>query len=203
MPHDVMVTNFIVDDDTGAAQWSDDVPMYLLDLDNDADNDGSIDGDDDPIEHIPPGNIVFTNRDDDNNNGVADWVDPGPVLGEDDLAPFLIKWDHAARPDINNYLGWNVVLLFTNGGGKLWSGSDKTGPVGLEETPMGWGVHWVIGADPIPSVFYLETQSAGEIALSLYLASPEWGPVDSDVVLFTAVIDNRPPSRPMTFLNWA
>jgi hypothetical protein len=190
VPRNFLVSVSVVDDDTGAAPWSDDAPMYLLDLDNDADNDWDIDGDDDPIEHLPPGRYVLVNDDDDNANGIADGTEAGPISGEDDLEPFKIKWAPADRPELDYYNGWNLTLVVHGPGVQLWSNPDKTGPQVLQEYPPGWGLNWVIGVDPIPSTLYLEALSAttpGGIQLDLLLTSPQWGPTDGDVVVFTAL----------------
>jgi hypothetical protein len=135
---------------------------------------------------------VLVNLDDDNENGIPDGTEAGPILGEDDLEPFLIKWAPANRPEepIRNYFGWNLTLVLHGSGVQLWSHPDKTGPQMLQQYPPGWGLNWVIGVDPIPSTLYLEALSSttpGGIQLDLLLTSPQWSPTDGDTVVFTAL----------------
>jgi hypothetical protein len=139
---------------------------------------------------------VLVNLDDDNENGIPDGTEAGPILGEDDLEPFLIKWAPANRPEepINNYFGWNVTLI-VHGPAALWTTADKSGPITLQQFPPGWGVNWVVGVDPIPSTLYLEALSSttpGGIQLHLLLTSPQWGATDGDTVVFTALDVERP-----------
>ncbi len=58
---DYTVTVTAEDDDGGIVTYVETIGMYLLDLDNDANNNGEINGIDDPIEHIPPGAYVGVN----------------------------------------------------------------------------------------------------------------------------------------------
>jgi len=64
-----------------------------IDLDTDSNNDGAIDDTDDAIEENPPGRIITINLDDDNNDGLPDMSNTGPVAGEDDLAELIIGQD--------------------------------------------------------------------------------------------------------------
>jgi hypothetical protein len=73
-------------------------------LDGDANHDGVIDDDDDPLKDTLPGVIVLCNVDDDDQNGTPDKDDPGVVPGEYDLAEVIVR----AIPDLPD--GWNVTL---------------------------------------------------------------------------------------------
>ncbi len=189
------ITVFAEDDDTGVGIYAETISMYLLDLDNDADNDGSITEYDDIIEADPPAAKVLVNDDDDDGNDIADLEQIGPVSGEDDLAEFLIRFQTAYRPEIDNYDGWYVVLTNDSpDAARIYEGSDKSGLIALSQTPFGTAKVWTIGQDTIPSTLYLEGLVEGAtVGLDLMLVDPGWYSVDSDTIVFTVVVNNTPP----------
>ena len=103
----------IADDDLGVRYWSEEAHMYLLDLDSDADNNGEIDEDDDPLEEYFPGAYVGVNADDDDESLLADLDEAGPIENENDLEEFRLRWTPAYRPEVDNYQDWYVVLYVT------------------------------------------------------------------------------------------
>jgi hypothetical protein len=201
LDHTITVT--VVDDDTGIGTYTEEISMYLLDLDNDADNNGAINEADDPIEHVPPGAFVGVNADDDNENGVLDMLDLGTVSGENDLEEFHLRWQPADRPyaPVNNYIGWHVVLTMFPGPdtytgeppAKIYLSEDKGTPLALANTPAGYLVSWIVGTSTPPSMLYLEALIPTQIDLSLKLCPPTsqpedpGTPVDEDLVVFTAI----------------
>jgi Ca2+-binding RTX toxin-like protein len=178
-------------DDDGQMSTASVVIGGLIDLDDDANEDGQITNADDPIEADPPGAFVQVNLDDDNNNGIADWDEPGPVSGENDLQPFLVNWGGNAA----NHSGWHVTLTmdpapdieFDAVVARIFTSADKSGRLMFVDTPIGPAIDWVIGSGAIPSTLYLEAGVAGLITLQLHLFDPSWilqGPIDT--VLFLA-----------------
>jgi hypothetical protein len=84
------------------------VNVRKIDLDQDADGDGGITEADEQFEPSPA--PITANIDDDNGNGILDWIDAGPVTGENDLRPFIITAILSqARPEI--YAGQKLYLL--------------------------------------------------------------------------------------------
>ncbi|MCI0361788.1 MAG: hypothetical protein L0211_25155 [Planctomycetaceae bacterium] len=98
------ITVTATDDDTGVGTYTETISMYLLDLDNDANNDGYINADDDPIEDVPPGAYIMVNSDNDNDTEIPEIVDmfeDGPIPEENDLKPMLIQWSPRAYASIS------------------------------------------------------------------------------------------------------
>ncbi len=191
------------DDDTGTDTVEFTFPMYLLDLDNDADNNGEINPDDDPIENDEPGAYVGVNSDDDDEDGIPDMspLQSAPVENEDDLEPFLIRWAPAPREDVNYYIGWHVVLTmdpapvweeyeeFWYTPGWIYTSPDKSTLVPFED-PLDEGVgviEWLVGTEEVPEQLYLEALVPGVIRLQLELRDPNWELIDADAVVFTAL----------------
>jgi len=175
--HTVTVT--VRDDDTGVWSWYESFENYRLDIDNAIA---------DPFEHLAPGEYLSVNDDDDNANSIADMYDAGPASQENDLVPFYLNFTPAYRPEVNNYVGWYVVLDAPEGH-LVWENADKTNPVIFGTTDAGAGTKlWVVGAHIIPSTLYLEGVGGGTTGLSLRLMEPI-GPttVDVDSIVFTAV----------------
>jgi hypothetical protein len=193
------ITITMTDDDTGSATYSKGFPLYLLDLDNDANNDGSINAADDPIEEGPPGAFIGVNSDDDNENQIADLYEEGPVSGEDDLEPFDLKWAPAYRPEINNYVGWKVKLQVApydvdmannypgipNLNPHVYGSPDKSNPLSLVPESSYLTHTWIVN-ETVPSRLYLEARQGGPIGLRLLLTTPDGQEVELDQVAFVA-----------------
>lgn len=197
-PIPYLMTVTVVDDDTGAAPpWQPQVPQYVLDLDNDANNNDLIEPADDPIEHYAPGRYLTVNMDDDNANGIVDHKEViGPFPEEDDLEPLHIGW--APRPGFN-YTDWRLVLTmdpapyldqygqYVSDVARFYTSPDKAVLVPFEPTAEGPGFDWVIGSEPIPPVLYIESLSPARISLQLSLRTPQSSMhVDEDLVVFLA-----------------
>jgi len=197
------ITVTVEDDDTGFTEHSETISMYRLDLDNDADHDGAIDEDDDPIENVEPGAYVALNGDDDDENGILDLLEEGPISGEDDLEPILIAWSPTYRPhpSVLDYTGWHVVLTLDppptwnsyeqeyDSVARLYTSQDKSEfvPFGTEEPYSMPAIEWTVGTDEIPGTLYVEARSAGVFRLQLELRSPGWQLLDTDPVAFTVL----------------
>ena len=214
------ITITVTDDDTGTASFSKPAPLYLFDLDNDANNNGEIAASDEPYEPVTPdeypagphiagpGRYISVNADDDNEDGIADMDQLGPISGENDLEPFLIRWRGDMRPDIDNYAGWHILLqvpqqqpdwAFLNP--RIWFNPDKSpGPLELDPDGNGRldldelnaqfaGKDWTIGdlQDPIAATLYVEARQTGGIELQLHLSTPTGEPVEGDTIAFTAI----------------
>jgi hypothetical protein len=189
------MTVTVVDDDTGSAEWQPTVPQYVLDVDNDADNNDLIEPADDPIENIAPGRYLTVNMDDDNVNGIVDHKESGPIAQEDDLEPLDIGW--MPRPGFD-YTDWHLVLTmypapsldqYGNyvGVAKFYTSPRKAGLVPFEQTAEGPGFDWIIGSDPIPARLYIESIAPAKINLRLSLRTPGSGiSADDDQLVFLA-----------------
>ena len=196
-PIPYVVTVNVVDDDTGAAPpWQSLAPQYVLDLDIDANNNEQIEPADDPIEDIAPGRYLTINMDDDNENGIPDRNESGPIAEEDDLEPLLVGW--VPRPDFN-YTDWHLVLTMDPGPyldqfgqyvsdvARFYTSEDKSVLVPFEPTAEGPGFDWIIGTDAIPPTLYIESLSPASIGLQLSLRSAQSAMhVDEDLVVFLA-----------------
>jgi hypothetical protein len=197
------VTVAVADDDLGSVVWSKPARIYLLDLDNDANNNGEIEEIDDPIEHIFPGAYLGVNGDDDNENTVADLDDNGPVNGENDLEEFRVRWTPANRPEVNSYQGWMVGLFLTPAytaqsgtlqpnGAAIYEAANKTLPLAFvsewngQNIPGGPAAIWPAGS-ALDKTLYLEARSAGQMSMTLRLFAPNYFTPASDTVVFTAL----------------
>jgi hypothetical protein len=138
------------------------IELASPDLDADSNNDGSITAADDDIEDRmdKPGVIVPLNDDDDDDNGIADWQQEGPISGEDDLVPIYLQ----APPEITS---GKLRLMIGSGanGVRVWSSPqrDSGGPllgVGTPSTELVWDV----GSQP--STLYLEGAGEAWIAMA-------------------------------------
>jgi len=94
----------------------------------------------------PPPDMVFVNNDDDNGNGVRDWVDTGPVTGEDDLEwwPFAVYGGDVlpgCYRELSSYM-WSADPTYY--AFRFYSDSEMSG-----------GVHGVGGPLPSPSGLYV------------------------------------------------
>jgi hypothetical protein len=188
------------DDDLGVLTWSFPAPMYLLDIDNDANNDGAFNAADEPIEDILPAAYVDVNSDDDNENDIVDMAlnELTPVNNEDNLAEFRLQWTPANRPDANNYVGWWVALYATPsyaidpttgvigpGAIAIYDTPNKQNLIPFVQTVNGLAAKWP-ATGTVPSSLYLEARAPGPITLSLRLLNPSEFSVDGDAVVFTA-----------------
>ncbi|MCI0361548.1 MAG: hypothetical protein L0211_23945 [Planctomycetaceae bacterium] len=195
------VTVTAEDDDLGSYTWTGSAPMYLLDLDNDADNSGEINEADDPIEESFPGAYVGVNADDDNENNIVDMAlnEVTPVNNENDLEEFKLRWTPANRPEANNYVGWWVALyaapsyaidpltgLIVPGGIAIYDSPNKQNLIPFVQTVNGLAAKWP-AASALTKTLYLEARVPGPITLSLRLLSPSEFIVDGDTVVFTAI----------------
>ncbi len=201
------ITITITDDDTGSATYSKGFPLYLLDLDNDANNSDEITSADEPAEPPTPGpgRYIYVNDDDDNNNDVADIFDIGSVSNENDLQPFELHWAPANRPEINNYVGWHVTLQVAPydvdmAGGypgipdlnpHIYETADKGSPLPLVANGAYLEKTSIVDEN-VPGILYLEARQAGPIGIRLLLSTPSGGEVEVDEVLFSAIY-NLPP----------
>ncbi len=206
------ITITLTDDDTGSVSYSEGFTLYLFDLDNDANDNGEINAIDEPYEPLTPGvtppetsipgpgrHIAF-NGDDDNENGVYDYLDTGPVVGEDDLEPIDVIWQKPSRPDIQNYLGWRIILtiwpysqeaFYQNP--RIWLTPDKSGePLIIHNTQQDeYAATWTVGgadplilsnddppipadrnADELSKRFYVEAGGLGSLGMRLRLRTP-------------------------------
>lgn len=202
-PHDGQTYNVQVtveDDDTGQWLWSKALEMYLLDVDVDSDNDGEISADDELVEAFAPGAYIGVNKDDDDQNEVADMNQVGPITGENDLEEIRVAFTPSNNPQVNNYLGWYVGLVPYPGpaldastfevdpaGAVLYGGPDKSDPASYIETPYGRAVVWVVGSGPISETLYVEARAAGFMSFTLHLMNPNWFSVDTDSAVMTAL----------------
>ncbi|MCE9528107.1 MAG: hypothetical protein K8R36_18860, partial [Planctomycetales bacterium] len=190
----------VTDDDTGSAGYSKSIGLYLLDLDNDANNNGEIAADDEGLEpnstegnDMPtgglPGRYIVVNSDDDNDNGIADMLDAGGIPGEDDLEPFDVKWQAAIRPDINDYAGWHISLNVWphdidtvpeeySRDPIIWTTPDKSGsPVNLyyHNSPIGdYAATWTVGG-PDPQI--TGDRNASELSKTFYVEARQGGSI--------------------------
>ena len=200
------ITITITDDDTGSATYSESFPLYLLDLDNDANNNGEIAANDEPLEPDgtpgsgSPGRFISVNGDDDNENGIVDMFDLGSVSNENDLEPFELKWAPAIRPEINNYEGWKVKLQIApydvdmannypgipNLNPHVYTTADKSSEIALVDESPYLTKTWIVN-ETVPSVLYLEARRTGPIGMRLLLTTPDGQEVEVDQVLFTAI----------------
>ncbi len=148
------------------------VPVPLVDLDVDSNNDGRIDpvngplGSDDPIESQSPGRILFVNDDDDNRNGVSDVHDAGHVVGENDLAEAVL----VAAPTSGAGSG-SLVVTYDEAIIRLYARPDRSGGI-VSGSPVAAG-----------SPLYAEGRRAGTTLVTVTL---EYGAVRvTDTVTLT------------------
>jgi uncharacterized delta-60 repeat protein len=102
------------------------VEIYVVraDVDVDSNNDGQLDpdnspfGTDDPIEQRSPGQVFAVNDDDDNENGIADKDDSGPVAGEDDLLLVVLNISPILTPAAP---GEVIAKLTVDGDVRVWA----------------------------------------------------------------------------------
>lgn len=64
--------------------------------------------------------IAFLNNDDDNNNNIADFMEVGPILGENDLIPISLGFSGCPP---NTECGEQLFIQFSN---RLYENNDKT-----------------------------------------------------------------------------
>ncbi|MBX9788589.1 MAG: hypothetical protein K2Y37_06710, partial [Pirellulales bacterium] len=152
----------------GTCQITDNDRSVTVDIDTDSNNDGQITEADDGIEDIAPGSFVLANDDDDDQNGVTDDSQPGPLTAENDLAEIRLSLDS------QNYTpaqlaALRVSLEAVSGGNRirLWSVSDKSGEVAL-------GTQWA--ANAFPNWLFVEGLETGDVVL-------DWVVRDSGEVL--------------------
>jgi len=121
-----------------------------------------------------PGNYILYNKDDDNNNGVPDYEDPGSPA-EDDLVKIIPHWVEPSAcwitPDY--CLSGQVTFDISSGDTKVkvWTSATKGIEVSLPQT--------YATPDDLPKIFYVEG------------IDPSDGPRD---VVFTLTYDNLGPN---------
>ncbi len=95
---------------------------------------------------LDPGAMILVNHDDDNANGVEDYLDPGAVQGENDLVPLRVDF----QPETMN--NGDLVLAVVEGAGKvkLWASAERGG------APLGSPVVWHLGQDALPDTLWVE-----------------------------------------------
>ena len=145
-------------------------------------------------ENVTPGVGVRVNRDDDNNNGIDDYLDTS-VSGENDLVELTLQVNPFPAP-----AGYEYVLQRSNGDVKVWNSSTKGGAALLDANDEA-----VIAFGSASRTVWVERLDVGDTMLTL-LARPAGGGgtiVSSDVRLFafTSVIialggENQSPSDP-------
>jgi len=123
----------------------------------DSNNDGVIDGNDEDVENISPGVIIYVNDDDDNFNDILD-LDEQPVTGEDDLAEIQLPVD--CYPADPSTAWWAISWLNpTIPSIQVWTASDKSTPVG---GPIGNGTTGVTNPWPPPASVWIESVATFE-----------------------------------------
>lgn len=121
------------------------------------------------------------NDDDDNGNGIPDYLDAGPVAGEDDLVPLDLTLS-GCPPDLIHVLGgegditWHICEWRGHRQYRVYLGADKSDPV----------VHYVSHAPwPPPSRVWLEGLPSSEACLTRVVlwigrTDPETGEMASE-----------------------
>ena len=74
-----------------------------------------------PELSVAPG--IWFNKDDDNADGLADWIGDDPVTGEDDLVPLTIRFTAPWPTNGTLRLAWSGRTA----GVRLWKGTDRSG----------------------------------------------------------------------------
>jgi len=154
--------------------------LVKLDLDVDANYDGTID-DDDEADEASAGGLVFLNDDDDDQDGTPDKDQDGAVAGEDDLIEIKLSLD----PD----LGEGEVRLEVVSGSdniKVWDDSTKTTEIDLSET-------WDLSSDTLPSSLFVEaiaeSSSPRDVELILTYQPDDTLEITDSIVLTLLKVD--------------
>lgn len=92
------------------------------------------------------GDPVIGNSDDDNDNGIADYYDPGPYV-DDDLVPVDPTLPAGPVPD-----GATILIRANNSKVRLWRNPDKTGLLIGQSTQDFWSSLY----GPVPTRVYME-----------------------------------------------
>lgn len=132
------------------------------DIRADLNGDGHIDEDDDALEATE--SLFFAvNSDDDNGNGLEDYLDDGPVEGEDDLVEIRLS---AKCPPLNLATAWWSISWNSGETGlKFWLTPDKSNGQGSVGAPIQNGAQ---NAWPLPTSVWLESvHSFDELAVTL------------------------------------
>lgn len=126
-----------------------------VDLAADTNNDGRITDLDESVEDSSPGLVRWINANDNNGNGTLDLNDPGPVVGEEDLAEVELHFQAGSTSG-------TLTLAAPVGGAyiRVWSDAIKTTPISLP-------VNYTVGSDTIPDRVYIEGFDEGETHLKL------------------------------------
>jgi hypothetical protein len=135
-----------------------------VDIDVDSNNNGTITGTDDPIEMDAPGNVVMINRDDDNGNGIADYLDlAGPLANpDDDLEPVNLAFiqDGLPQDELNQLV---VRLTYTANVIRVWDTRTKDHQIVSDR----W---WTIAQfNQLPATLFMEGIGSGQGILTLTL----------------------------------
>ncbi|MEX2175130.1 MAG: dockerin type I domain-containing protein [Pirellulaceae bacterium] len=175
------------------------LPRPKVDLDTDSDNTGTIEGtaEEDGEEMKMPGNIIHRNWDDDDQNGVIDYNDAGPLVWpngdpfwDNDLEPLTFAIN-AAGLDLTNY---TITYSTDSPSIKLWKDQDKL-PLTSVVT---------IGVHPIPTSLVVEGIDNGQFKAIATLKNPAGVVVHVDSVRITVVTIDAVAYRPQTppFTPW-
>jgi hypothetical protein len=154
--------------------------LVKLDLDVDANYDGTI-NDDDEADEASAGGLVFLNDDDDDQDSTPDKDQDGAVAGEDDLIEIKLSLD----PD----LGEGEVRLEVVSGSdniKVWDDSTKTTEIDLSET-------WDLSSDTLPSSLFVEaiaeSSSPRDVELILTYQPDDTLEITDSIVLTLLQVD--------------
>ncbi|MEX1026573.1 MAG: hypothetical protein WD049_01000, partial [Candidatus Paceibacterota bacterium] len=133
-----------------------------VDIDIDSDNNGTIERSEleDKIETTAPGKLIALNKDDDDENGAADYGDDGPYAeNDDDLVPVKLSYE-----DVDADLTGMQLKLSHGAGVELWTTQKKDAPLSLEFT---------IGLDTDPTTFYAEGTGTAQPSITASLQKPD------------------------------
>ncbi len=164
-----------------------------IDLDTDSDHTGKIERSEveDSIEWRGVGRAVQANLDDDNGNGVQDYLDApfldesGAPMKDDELVQAILSIDdHGVDLD-----GYSVSLGPRYAGVNLWATPDKQP---LQD-------RYVIGKDAIPKEIWVEGRADSiSTMVIVVLTNPNGRDVAEDAVVFTVVDAHLQAYRPQT-----
>ncbi|MHB1036085.1 MAG: Calx-beta domain-containing protein [Pirellulales bacterium] len=158
------------------------VGICRLDLDIDADNDGTVQQSpaEDALEMTSPGKVIGLNDNDDNHNASEDRLDPSPFVDSqgqpvvDDLTPAFLVID-IWIPELR---GFAITFSATPADRvKLWSTASKDS---LRSS-------YTIGADAYPFPLYFEGCEVGQAELQVLVSSPAGVEVFRDKAKTTVV----------------
>jgi len=170
------------------------VDPITIDLDGDSNNDNFIDpinagGTDDPIELTGNGIIVSLNNNDDDENGVLDYLQNTAVIGENDLRELQLSHNITQLTQLVH----EVVLTLDSTNFKLYASPDKSGLI----TFIGGEKRWTIGGNvPVPEKLWIEAVSTGVGIVTTQIYQEGGAIIATDAVKVAAygidlIIDNQ------------